>query len=193
MQRSLTARLAPLALLAAAATAGCGNQSPAANPGGYAPMIAPAAGAHANSARGTAQFSFEDARAPLAALPDGTRLHSIEINGATLRAGMYFKADGRYVSQREYLTPLGLLIVNQTRATVAPRTQTQRSAARGIDRAGFGIVDAVTTKSGTRFVVASLGRRAWVAQATIGGTVMSARIPAGTPLSAIHALIGSVK
>lgn len=91
------------------------------------------------------------------------------------------------------MTPVGELAVTERELTAAeklPRaTQTTGPKPTGTSTP---LIDQGTTTNGGTYIIAAINDSNWLVQLTIGGMVMTSRVPAGAPLLAIRTLLNSV-
>lgn len=119
-------------------------------------------------------------------------------SAAHLIGGEIFKIAGRYTSQREYATRLGPVVLEQTRASHSMRPEhaitRKRLAFARVEPAKTDpqIVASGTAASGARYVVIALTPAERVVQVTVGETLLSARVPSGTPTGIVTGFVNSL-
>ncbi len=139
--------------------------------------------------RSGSNFVVDSIQNPSTLSPDGTHLFLPHMVGTKLRSSIFLKTSTGYVNQREYSTPFGpLTISEQSIEKVQPPP---RPSAVPTSQPNALIQQGTTTAGGTYVIVAGSANN-WLVQLTIGGTLIVARVPAGTPLSLVDSFLNSV-
>ncbi|HTU71189.1 MAG TPA: hypothetical protein VMF11_12835 [Candidatus Baltobacteraceae bacterium] len=139
--------------------------------------------------RNGSNFLVDSIQNPSTLSPDGTRLFSPHMAGTKLLLSIFLKTSTGYVNQREYSTPLGPLTISEQKSAKAPLSPVPSPAATNQTNA---VIQQGTTNIGGAYFIVAASANNWLVQLTIGGTIIVARVPAGTPLSVIDAFLNSV-
>jgi hypothetical protein len=133
-------------------------------------------------------------RAPATStLPDGARLHTIVAPNVSLRWSTVQKIGPTYVSEREYMTPVGPLAVTEREQTASEKSpQTVQVPEPKPTGTSTPFIDQGTTTNGGTYIIAAINDSNWLVELTIDGMVMTSRVPAGVPLPAIRTLLNSI-